>query len=192
LIVAVSMRALPALAVVLLVSIFVLADDASNKADAKAGAGAAAKAGPTSPDQSPDPSAEPAAGRKSARNAARPDAKAEARALRLTRPWKDLSSLSEDQKRQINQIHRKALADINAVEQRERDDIMALLNDQQKAELNALVEKEAAERKARAAQRKAQNKVSQKDGSTDDAEAASDEAEAEAEEEEEEPAVGAK
>lgn len=76
---------------------------------------------------------------------------AKARQVRLTKPWKDLTSLTDEQKRQISDIHRKAVQDKNAVERRERDDIMALLNDSQKADLKAMLDKQAAERKARAA-----------------------------------------
>jgi len=123
--VSVSMRAVPALAVVLLASVFVVADDTPTKADKKPAASAKA------------------------------DKAAEAKPVRLTKPWKDLSSLSEDQKRQINQIHRKAVEETKAIEQREKADIMALLSDQQKAELTALQEKEAADKKAKAGQKPA-------------------------------------
>ena len=124
---AVSMRAVPALAVVLLASAFVIADETPSKTERK----------PTDP----------------AASTAKPQKSADAKAVRLTKPWKDLTSLSDDQKRQINQIHRKAVDEVKAVEQREKADIMALLSDQQKAELTALQEKEAAERKAKAGQK---------------------------------------
>ena len=77
------------------------------------------------------------------------------RAARLTKPWRDLSSLSEDQKKQIADIHRKSVQDQKVIEEREKADIMALLNDQQKAELKALLDQEAAERKTRSANRPA-------------------------------------
>jgi Spy/CpxP family protein refolding chaperone len=54
---------------------------------------------------------------------------------RLTLPWNQLSSLSDEQKTQIRQIHRKALAEKKKIDQQERADIMALLNDDQKAEV---------------------------------------------------------
>ena len=138
-----SMLGVSTLAVVLFGPVCAMAEDApksskpaaaSTKADDKSGTGAAvqAKADATNAD------------------ASKSDARAEARAARLTKPWRDMSSLSEDQKKQIASIHRKAVQDINAVEQRERADIMALLNDQQKTELQALADADAAERKARA------------------------------------------
>ena len=76
-------------------------------------------------------------------------AKAQPRASRLTKPWRDLGSLTEEQKKQIADIHRKAVQDKNVIEEREKADIMALLNDQQKSELKSMLDKEAAERKAK-------------------------------------------
>ena len=147
--------ALAALAVVVLVCVPVRADDAAKKP-----ADGAAK------------SAQPAA-KKEAKSAAQ----AEAKPVRLTKPWRDLASLSEDQKRQINQIHRKSVQDVKVIEQRERDEIMALLSDPQKAELKAMEEKAAAERKAKAAEKKPAAKVSQKDAGNQGATTASEEAE---------------
>ena len=91
---------------------------------------------------------------KAADSEAKPARGAQARQVRLTKPWSGLASLSDEQKRQINQIHRKAVAEKRAVDKRERDDIMALLNDQQKAELTAMEEKQEAQRKAKAAAQK--------------------------------------
>lgn len=90
---------------------------------------------------------------------AKADAKGQPKAVRLTKPWKDLSSLSEDQKKQIADIHKKANQDKQVIEERERADIMALLNDQQKGELKTMLDKEAADRKA-----KAGNKAAPKSG----------------------------
>jgi len=78
-----------------------------------------------------------------------------ARGSRLTKPWRDMSSLTEEQKKQIADIHRKAVQDKNVIEERENADIMALLNDQQKGELKTMKEKEAAEKKAKAGNRPA-------------------------------------
>ena len=76
--------------------------------------------------------------------------KGQARAGRLTKPWKDLTSLTEDQKKQIAEIHRKSVQDQKVIEDREKSDIMALLNDQQKSELKAMQDKESADRKLKA------------------------------------------
>lgn len=85
----------------------------------------------------------------SAADAAQKDTKKQASKARLTKPWKDLSSLSDDQKTQIAAIHRKAVQEIKQIQQREREAITALLNDDQKAELQALTDKAATQRKAR-------------------------------------------
>ena len=110
-----------ALAAVLLGSVCVAADDAvkaqpgdsSNAVQAADGASKSEKSG----------------------NNAKPQAagKGQARAARLTKPWKDMSSLSEEQKKQIADIHRKAVQDKNVIEEREKADIMALLNDSRRA-----------------------------------------------------------
>ena len=146
---AVSMRAVPAVAVVLLASVFVVADDASSPSKSDAGATTAAQ--------------------KEGKSAAKSDAKA----VRLTKPWSALTSLSEDQKRQINQIHRKKVADVKVLEQKEKDEIMALLSDEQKAEVTALLEKQDAAAKEKAAQKKtakpAAAAVSEKSDSADGA-----------------------
>lgn len=132
-----SIRAVAALAIVLVAS-FSLAADEAKKAGATSAAGDDAKSG---------------AAATAAERPGRAANRAGARQARLTKPWSDLNSLSEDQKRQIREIHGKAVAEIRTIEQREKDEIMALLNDQQKAELKAAQEKDAADRKARAANR---------------------------------------
>src|SRR5215213_1508390 len=108
------MRAVPALAVVLLASVWVAADDTSKQTKSDGAQSASAKEG------------------KSA-------GKAE-RAVTLTKPWSGLNSLSDDQKRQINEIHRKKVAEVKVIEQKEKDDVMALLTSEQKAELTSLLE----------------------------------------------------
>ncbi len=67
--------------------------------------------------------------------------------VRLTKPWKDIASLTDEQKSQLVEIHRKALDEAKQVAQREHDASMAVLNDAQKTELTAMQEKESAEKK---------------------------------------------
>jgi Spy/CpxP family protein refolding chaperone len=67
-----------------------------------------------------------------------------ARAAKLTKPWSELSDLTDDQKAQIIAIHEKANLERDAINKKERADIEALLSDDQKKEV---VEDEA---KARA------------------------------------------
>ena len=80
---------------------------------------------------------------------AAPEAKAEpakpaatAAPVKLTKPWSDLTTLSEDQKQKIHEIHVKALAQVNEIEKQEKADIMALLTDAQKSELKEAAAKE--------------------------------------------------
>jgi hypothetical protein len=61
---------------------------------------------------------------------------------RLTQPWNKISSLSDEQKSQIREIHAKAVADKKAIDEKERADIMALLNDEQKAEAQKLLDEQ--------------------------------------------------
>jgi len=150
----VSVRAIAAIAVVVLVSRFVVADE---------------KADPKQSDQKQLTSAK-AEGKSDAKGDAQTAGQSDARAVRLTKPWKDLASLTEEQKRKINEIHRKSTQEVKAIEQREHDDIMALLNEQQKSELTAMLEKEAAEKKAKSADKsKPGTKVSPKEPGKDSA-----------------------
>jgi hypothetical protein len=132
-----------ALAAILLGSVCVAADDAT-KAPSGDNSKAVQAADGAPKSEKSEKSAKPqAAGR------------GQARAARLTKPWRDMSSLSEEQKKQIADIHRKAVQDKNVIEEREKADIMALLNDQQKGELKSMQEKEAAEKKTKAAEKSA-------------------------------------
>ena len=75
---------------------------------------------------------------------------AEAKPIKLVKPWGDLKTLSDDQKSKIDAIHKKALAEINAIEKKEKDDITALLTDANKAEMKDQAEakkKDAAAKK---------------------------------------------
>lgn len=118
-----------ALAVVLAGAAFVIAaDDAKPEAAPQADAVTAADEASERPDKRADKKAKP---------------------VRLTKPWKMLTSLSEEQRTQIAQIHRKAIDEIKVIEAREREEIMAVLSDEQKSELTALMEQEAAARKAK-------------------------------------------
>jgi Spy/CpxP family protein refolding chaperone len=77
---------------------------------------------------------EKAAGDKAASSATEKPAKKGSKAPRLTKPWADMSSLSDDQKMKIVDIHKKSLDEKKAIDQKEHEAIMALLNDDQKAE----------------------------------------------------------
>lgn len=68
---------------------------------------------------------------------------------KLTKPWSELSNLTDDQKAKIAAVHAKALEDEKAIRDKEKEDIDAVLTDDQKKELKEL------EAKARRAARTA-------------------------------------
>ena len=57
------------------------------------------------------------------------------RSPRLTRPWNQLTDLSDDLKGKIIGIHSKANAEVNAIRTKEHEEILALLSDPQKKEV---------------------------------------------------------
>jgi len=72
---------------------------------------------------------------------------------KLVKPWSELTSLNDEQKAKIHEIHVKALAQINEIEKQEKADIMAILTDPQKTELKEVAAKEnkdAADKRAAA------------------------------------------
>ncbi|WP_428936870.1 hypothetical protein [Fontivita pretiosa] len=76
------------------------------------------------------------------------------KAIKLTKPWSELTSLTDEQRAQIHEIHQKALAEIKAIREKEEADILALLTPQQKEELAALEAREKAAAKERRAAKK--------------------------------------
>ncbi len=59
-------------------------------------------------------------------------------AVRLTKPWSELTDLTDAEKKQILEIHGKANEEKKAIEVKEHEDIVALLTDDQKKELATL------------------------------------------------------
>jgi Spy/CpxP family protein refolding chaperone len=57
---------------------------------------------------------------------------------KLTKPWSDLTSLTDDQKTKLQDIHKKAMEEKKAIEQREHEESVGVLNDDQKKELAKL------------------------------------------------------
>ena len=51
-------------------------------------------------------------------------------------PWNQIKDLNEDMKTKISEIHRKAVEKRAAITARERQNIMALLSDDQKKQVN--------------------------------------------------------
>src|SRR5205814_4210383 len=52
--------------------------------------------------------------------------------IRLFKPWSELKSLSDEQRGKIHELHLKLLDDEKALEKKQREDIVALLSDDQK------------------------------------------------------------
>lgn len=81
------------------------------------------------------------------------------RRLRLVKPWADITSLTEDQKQRIMEIHAEYVEKMNQLRDEEEAAILALLTDENKSELaaNEAAKKQAA--KERAAQRRAEQRA---------------------------------
>lgn len=86
----------------------------------------------------------------------------EPKAAKLVQPWSELT-LTEAQQAQIFEIHQKSLAAIRDIKAKERADILALLSDEQKAELAKLEDQAKMDAKAKRAAGKAEGEPVQKD-----------------------------
>ncbi len=86
------------------------------------------------------------------------------KAPKLVQPWSLMSSLSDDQKTQIIDLHQKANDEVNAIRDKEKNDIMALLSDEQKKELEEALAKKAAEDKARKNEKESKGDKDDHDG----------------------------
>ncbi len=75
--------------------------------------------------------------------------------LRLVKPWADLTTLSDEQKVKISEIHADYVEKINQLRDEEEAAILALLSDENKTELA----KQAAEKKQAAKERAAARKA---------------------------------
>jgi Spy/CpxP family protein refolding chaperone len=58
--------------------------------------------------------------------------------IRVDQPYSKLTDLTDDEKSKISEIHKKALADLKAIRDKEDEDIRAVLTDDQKAQLDKL------------------------------------------------------
>lgn len=76
---------------------------------------------------------------------AKPEATATGAAIKLVKPWSEVASLSDEQKVKIKSIHEKSLSEINVIEKKEKEEIMALLSDAQKSELKEATSKKKKE-----------------------------------------------
>lgn len=74
-------------------------------------------------------------------------------------PYNKLSNMTEEQKQKISDIHRKANAERKAIDDKEESDVMAVLTDEQKAELDKM----EADKKAKSAEKRAEKKEKKSD-----------------------------
>jgi Spy/CpxP family protein refolding chaperone len=70
-----------------------------------------------------------------------------AKKVRLTKPWSDIASLTDEQKAKIVAIHKDITDQIKALQEKEKTEVTALLTDEQKAELARVEEEIAAKKK---------------------------------------------
>ena len=73
------------------------------------------------------------------------------KAIKLVQPWSKITTLSDEQKIKLNDLHIKANAEVKAIRDKEEADCMAVLTDEQKAELKKAEEAERAEAKEKRA-----------------------------------------
>jgi regulatory protein YycH of two-component signal transduction system YycFG len=83
------------------------------------------------------------------------------RSRRLVKPWSELTTLSEDQKTRIIDLHQQANEDRKAIDRREREQILAELTEPQLNELRDLEEKKSADRKAKEAKKRDEKEKAQ-------------------------------
>jgi Spy/CpxP family protein refolding chaperone len=81
----------------------------------------------------------------------KPKAIEKKKAVRLIKPWSELTSLSDEQKTQIAEIHKNIEAEIKLLRAREESEVTALLTEEQKGELAKLKEDMAAKGKKKEA-----------------------------------------
>ena len=74
---------------------------------------------------------------------------------RLIKPYAEMKTLTADEKEKIADIHKKAREAISSIEEKEQDDIKALLTAEQKAELETLQDSKKVKSKGKAADKKA-------------------------------------
>ena len=74
-----------------------------------------------------------------------------AKSPRLIAPYSKLDGLTDEQKEKIVAIHKQELEDRKKLEAKEADDVKAILTDDQKTQLDTLLEDTSAKRKSKTA-----------------------------------------
>jgi Spy/CpxP family protein refolding chaperone len=67
--------------------------------------------------------------------AVKPDAKPDTKGVRLIKPYSDLKDLTADQTTKLKEIHKKFVDQIKALEAQQKDEMAAVLTDDQKKEV---------------------------------------------------------
>jgi hypothetical protein len=93
-----------------------------------------------------------------AEKAAKADKPEQPKTYRLIAPYNKLPSLTDEQQERLKAIHGRYLEQIKVLQQQEKDEMMAVLTDEQKSELQQIDEQEKAARKAQAAEKREQEK----------------------------------
>ena len=88
---------------------------------------------------------------------------------RLTKPWSEMTSLTDKEKSQILDIHRKAVEQIHEIEAREKKDILALLTPEQRKEVEQIEAKDKQEQKERRSPRGSTSRPASGSGGSSDA-----------------------
>lgn len=83
-----------------------------------------------------------------AEDAATPPAAEHHHAHKLTKPWSEVTGLTDDQKAKIVEVHAKALQEEKVIREKEKEEIMALLTDAQKKEAEEAESKSPKKEKA--------------------------------------------
>lgn len=69
--------------------------------------------------------------------------------VRLTRPWSQMTDLTDDEKKKILEIHGKAAEQIRQIQEQEHKDILALLTEDQKKEAAEIETRDREQRRSR-------------------------------------------
>jgi hypothetical protein len=97
----------------------------------------------------------------------RADSAERPRRARLVKPWADLASLREEQRSKIVEIHAAASEAKRRIDEQERADILALLTDEQKSELDAMVQRDREAQRERDRARRAERAKQEQDDKDD-------------------------
>lgn len=79
----------------------------------------------------------------------KPREQAKPKQIRIIQPYSKLTTLTDEQRQQIADIHAKTLEQIKKLQEQEREQILQVLTEDQKAELQRIVEESEAARKAK-------------------------------------------